>query len=205
MKDFNARFNKVIKRILAMSAPKNDNKKNFYIISMPHSLGYQIRRENVVNLQADQTLAIEMEDDMIASGKWKREFQSRTMSNTTSTSNNTEAMLQKLSNELISLKKQINRLTHSFYQPHQGGYRNPNGDKALKIPPIQQRLAIEGAPKGQNMCAFHRREDHDGDTCADIIRYRKMVDNKEQTIEYPESEDDHAPCGGSNFFSWLMN
>ena len=45
------------------------------------------------------------------------------------------------------------------------------------------------------MCAFHLRADHVGDTCADMIRYRQMVDNKEQKIEYPESEDDHAPCG----------
>lgn len=51
----------------------------------------------------------------------------------------------------------------------------------MQIPPIQQRLAIEGAPKRQNMCAFHLRADHDGDTCADMIRYKYMVDNKEQT------------------------
>ena len=41
---------------------------------MPPDLGYQIRRENVVNVQASKKLAMEMEDDMIASGKWKREF-----------------------------------------------------------------------------------------------------------------------------------
>ena len=70
-----------------------------------------------------------MEDDMIAFGKLKREFQSRTMSNIASTSNNTEAMLQKLSNELISLKKQINRPTHSFHQPHQEGFMYLNGGK----------------------------------------------------------------------------
>lgn len=47
------------------------------------------------------------------------------------------------------------------------------------------------------MCAFHLRVDHDGDACADMFRNRQMVDNKEQTIKYPKSEDDHAPCGDS--------
>lgn len=59
------------------------------------------------------------------------------MSNTFGTSTNTEAMLQKLSNEIIFLKKKINRPAHYFHQPHQEGYRNPNGGKALQIPPIQ--------------------------------------------------------------------
>ena len=69
MKYFNAKFNKLLKIILGTSAPTNDNRKTFYIILMPPDLGYQIRRENVANLQAAQTLAVEMEDDMIASGK----------------------------------------------------------------------------------------------------------------------------------------
>ena len=114
---------------------------------MHPDLGYQIRRANVANLQAAETLAVEMEDDMIASSKWKREFQSGTMGNIDSTSNNTKAMVQKLSNELISLKKQINRHAHSFHQPRQEGYRKPNGVKKLQIQSIQQRLVIEGAPK----------------------------------------------------------
>ena len=43
------------------------------------------------------------------------------------------------------------------------------------------------------MCTFHLRLDHDGDTCANMIRYRQMMDRKDQTIEYPKSKDDHAP------------
>lgn len=51
------------------------------------------------------------------------------------------------------------------------------------------------------MCAFHLRADHDGDTCVDMIRYKHMMNNKEQIVEYPKSEDDHTPCGDSkNFF-----
>ena len=173
---------------------------------MPPDLGYQIRRANVANLQAAQMLGVEMEDDMIASGKWKREHQSRTMRNTTSIANNIDVMLQKLSNEVISLKKQINRPIYSFHQPYQEGSRHQNGGKTLQIPYTQQRLAIEAAPKRQNMCAFHLRADHDGDTCADMIRYKQMVDNKEQIVEYLESEYDHAPYGNSikKFFEYEL-
>ena len=93
MRDFNAKFNKLIKRIPATSAPIDDNKKTFYISSMPPNLGYKIKRENVVNLQATQTLVVDMEDDMIASSKWKRELQSRTIGTATNTSNSTDVML----------------------------------------------------------------------------------------------------------------
>lgn len=40
------------------------------------------------------------------------------------------------------------------------------------------RLAIEVAPKRQNIYDFHLRTDHYGDTCTDMIRYKKMVENK---------------------------
>lgn len=42
---------------------------------------------------------------MIASGNWKKEFHTRAIGNIASTSTNIEAMLQKLSNELIALNK----------------------------------------------------------------------------------------------------
>lgn len=67
----------------------------------------------------------------------------------------------------------------------------------MKIPTTQQRLAIEVAPKRHNTCAFHLREDHDGDTCADMTIYKQMEEEKEQRIEYLESEDGHAPHGDS--------
>ena len=38
MKDFNAKFNKLLKRIHVVSAPTDDNKKTFYISSMPPNL-----------------------------------------------------------------------------------------------------------------------------------------------------------------------
>lgn len=197
MRDFNEKFNKLIKRIPATSAPIGDNQKTFYISSMPPELGYLLRRANVATLQVTQTLAVEMEDDMIASGKWKKEYHTGSSSNTTSTSNSTEAMLQKLSNELITLKKQVTRPTHSLYQPYQEEPRYQGGNKNLQLPTPQQRLAIEAPPKGHTSCAFHLRVDHDGNTCEDMIRYLQMRGEEVQRIEYLEDDDDHAPHGDS--------
>jgi len=105
MRDFNAKFNKLIKRIPTASTPTVDNQKTFYINSMPPELSYQIRRANVADLQTAQTLAIEMEDDMIASGRWKKDLHIGPSNSTPGTSNSIETMIQKLSNELIALKK----------------------------------------------------------------------------------------------------
>ena len=118
MRDFNAKFNKLIKRIPTASTPTVDNQKTFYINSMPLELGYQIRRANVADLQTAQTLAVEMEDDMIASGRWKKDLHTGPSNSIAGTSNSTETMLQKLSNELIALKKQVTKPTHSFHQPY---------------------------------------------------------------------------------------
>lgn len=197
MRDFNAKFNKLIKRIPATSAPIGDNQKTFYIGSMPPELGYQIRRANVAYLQAAQTLAVEMEDDMIASRKWKKKFHTRTTSSAASTSTSKEVMLPKLSNDLIAFKKQVTKPTHSFHQPCQEGSRYQGRNKNLQIHTAQQRLAIEAPPKRHNMCVFYLRVDHDGDTCVDMIKYRQMEEEKEKRIEYPKSEDNHAPHGDS--------
>ena len=67
----------------------------------------------------------------------KREFQFATVGNATSTSNNIDVTLQNLFNEVISLRKHINRPTHSFYQPCQEGSRHLNGGKTLQIMPAQ--------------------------------------------------------------------
>ena len=70
------------------------------------------------------------------------------------------------------MKKKFNNPIHSFHQPYQEGSRHPNGGKTLQIPHAQQRLGIEATPKRQNMCDFHLMTDHDGDTCANTIRYK---------------------------------
>lgn len=43
---------------------------------MPSEIGFLIRRQRVADLNATKTLAVELEDDLITTGKWKREVQS---------------------------------------------------------------------------------------------------------------------------------
>ena len=42
---------------------------------MPPNIAFPLKRDNPQMLVASQTLAIELEDDLIISGKWKKEVQ----------------------------------------------------------------------------------------------------------------------------------
>jgi len=102
----------------------------------------------VANLWATQTLAIELEDDLIAAGKWKIELQSGTPINIAiNTTNDTEVMLQKLSNEMIVMKNKMGKIVPSFYQPYQYVSRRQHEGKDLQLPPSQQNLSIKATPK----------------------------------------------------------
>ena len=69
----------------------------------------------MANLQASQTLAIKLEDDSIAAEKLKREMQSGTSTNNIpSIANNMKEMVQKLSNEMISMKRKMGKTISSF-------------------------------------------------------------------------------------------
>ena len=73
---------------------------------MPPNISFQIRQSHVANLQASQTLAIKLEDDLIATKKWKRDIQSVVSTSTTMDSSiNSNVVIQKLSNEMISMKR----------------------------------------------------------------------------------------------------
>ena len=112
MRDFIARFNKLVNLVPMESFPIANNQKIFFINSMPPDISFQIRRAHVLNLQATQTLVIELEDDLIVARKWKQEILSGT--STSGSTNNMEVMLQKLSNKMISMKRQFGRPNPSF-------------------------------------------------------------------------------------------
>lgn len=71
MRDFIERFNKLSNRIPATRRPTIDNQKIIFISSIPPDISFQIRQVHVPNLKATQALVIELEDDLIAAGKWK--------------------------------------------------------------------------------------------------------------------------------------
>lgn len=72
MWDFVARFDKILHKIPANQKPSDDNLKCFFINSMPSEIGFLIHRQIVTYLNAAKTLAVELEDDLITMGKWKR-------------------------------------------------------------------------------------------------------------------------------------
>lgn len=71
MRDFVARFDKIIHKIPANQKPSDDNLKCFLINSMPSEISFLIHRQRVATLNDVKTLAVELEDDFIIAGKWK--------------------------------------------------------------------------------------------------------------------------------------
>lgn len=73
MRDFVARFDEILYKIPVNQKPSDDNLKYFFINSMPSKISFLICRQRVVDLNAAKTLAVELEDELITVGKWKRE------------------------------------------------------------------------------------------------------------------------------------
>jgi hypothetical protein len=72
-------------------------------------------------------------------------------------------MIEKLSNELVVVKRKLPRFNHSYQQSYQNPPRRNNDGKFPMLRGSQPRLAIEAAPKKGNMCVFHLTTDHDSE------------------------------------------
>lgn len=70
MRQFNIKFNKMVRRIPATSMPIEDNKKQHYINAMPSDVSLHLRRQQLANLADAQKLAVQEEDNLIVAGKW---------------------------------------------------------------------------------------------------------------------------------------
>ena len=102
MRDFATSFNKIVNRIPTAAKPIAGNLKTFFISAMPPDINYDLRRARPTNLADAQKKAIECEDDLISTKKWKWELHAKGNS---SSSTSSEEMIQKLSNELVAIKK----------------------------------------------------------------------------------------------------
>lgn len=111
MRDFFTKFNKINSRIPTADKPTTGNVKTFFISAMPLDINYDLRRSHPINSIDAQKKAIELEDDLISVGKWKREFQVKGSSSNTISS---DEMIQKLSNELTSMKRQLPGFNQSY-------------------------------------------------------------------------------------------
>lgn len=125
MRDFVARFDKIVHKILVNRRPSDDNLKCFFINAMPAEISFFIRRQRVWDLATTKTTAIELEDDLINTGKWRREVQATNSQPSTSTTPS-DPIIQRLVNDVITLKRQLPKANTSYPQPYQGIPRWPN-------------------------------------------------------------------------------
>ena len=75
----------------------------FFISAQPFDVSFQIQRTRPTNLAATQTLAIEVEDDLLSSRKWSRDLQKGKGQQAPITSTN--PLYQKLANDVLQIKK----------------------------------------------------------------------------------------------------
>ena len=73
MREFVANFNKILERIPVNSRPNARNQKSFFLGAMPLDISFQMRRNVLADLATAQTMAIELEDDLIIVGKWRKD------------------------------------------------------------------------------------------------------------------------------------
>lgn len=136
MRDFVAKFNKTVHKIPVNQRPSGDNLKCFFINSMPSEISFLIHRQRVQNLEAAKTLAIELEDDLITAGKWKREVQTSTKQALTSTTTS-NPVIQRLMNDIIALKGQLTKSNMTYPQPYQDvprRFQNQSTGTGVRVP-----------------------------------------------------------------------
>lgn len=102
MRDFITKFNKINIRIPTTDRTTPGNMKNFFVSAMPPDINYDLRRAHPIYLADAQKKVIECEDDLISTGKWKKELQTKGSSNNATS---LEEMIKKFSNELVAMKK----------------------------------------------------------------------------------------------------
>lgn len=124
MQEFIAKSNKLANRILTASQPTAANLKCFFINTQLPKVSFLLRRAAPTTLALAQTLAIEIEDDMILARKIHKDsnqFKNNSFSES-SLSGSTNPLVQKLANALLALKKQISQGSSIAPYIYQGGH-----------------------------------------------------------------------------------
>lgn len=142
MKEFLAKFNRMVNKIQQNTSSMDQIKKCFSLNAQLPEVSYVLRRTNLSTLDVDKRFVVSVEDDLIMSRKLRREsYKSKASpSSTSSPRANADQLLYKLSNDLISLKKQL-----AQHAPYQDFPRN-NFHPRNWFPSPQTRLVIEGPP-----------------------------------------------------------
>lgn len=147
-----------------------------------------------MDLADTQRRAIECEDDLIPKGKWKKEIQTKGSSSNTTSS---DEMLQKLSNELVEMKKQLLGFNNSYQQNFQNVSGRSADNKFPQLTGPEPRLQIEAAPKKGNMCMFHLTMDHDSENYPETICMMQLLATNELNVVAPCADLDTYSNGNS--------
>ncbi|KAH9324557.1 hypothetical protein KI387_004735, partial [Taxus chinensis] len=124
---------------------------------------------NLGTLILDQELAVSVEDDLIMSGKLKRDPpKSKSAASSSSTSGpNTDPLVQKLANDLVAIKKQL-----AQHAPYADVPRR-NFQPRNRLPAPHTRLALEGPPVKVPMnvtCEVEEPDDDvDDEACEEFL------------------------------------
>jgi hypothetical protein len=111
MREFVAKFNRLVQRISTASRPSAENQKSFFINVVPLDISFHLIKDSYSDVAATQRLAIQLEDVFINAGKWERDVHTP---GTASSSTSTDPFLQKLMNDIAMMKRQKNK-THNPY------------------------------------------------------------------------------------------
>ncbi|KAH9292154.1 hypothetical protein KI387_042653, partial [Taxus chinensis] len=131
MRDFMAHFERLLHRIPEEDSSSQNNVKRFFINAQSSEVGFFLRRSQPRNIVEAQRMAIELDDDLILSGKIKNPSKGKTQH---PGDERTNPSLQNLVNEITSLKRELFERVSS---------QRSNENKIVGAP---QRLALEAPP-----------------------------------------------------------
>lgn len=120
MREFVAKFNRLVQRIPTASRPSVENQKSFFINVFLADISFHLIKDVCAGLGGAQRLAIQLEDAFINAGKWKREVHAP---GTVSSSTPTDPVLQKLMNDIEMMKRQQKKTHNQYPAPYQDIHR----------------------------------------------------------------------------------
>ncbi|KAH9310451.1 hypothetical protein KI387_025486, partial [Taxus chinensis] len=74
MREFVAKFNKLIQKIPVIAVPTLENQKCFFINAQPPDISFLLQRSVIPDLATAQSTATEIEDDLILAGRIKKDI-----------------------------------------------------------------------------------------------------------------------------------
>lgn len=160
--------------------------KCFFVNAQIPEVGFLLRRAAPTTLVVAQTLATEIEHDLILAGQIRIEPSGSSSLDSFSSSTRTNPMVQKLANELLALKRQLAQGV--FSSPYEEDvprrpYLPAAHNFALEAPPTDASVEDSDLEESDLACLFQEKEaDIAGDSQIWFMQFQKAVEQEEKTI-----------------------